>query len=278
MAPHPGADSFIASVSKAASARVLLALAAALLLLGLAGCGGGGSDATTASTSSDGTSASAPSQSTEKAHPSAPQGKEGAPSQDSTKQGDPQAKPAGSGEGKQGPRVSLPKGSPEPEPTPQQRAESTLASISLSSPALTPGPESISTLPATYTCDGKDTWPPLKWSGVPAGTAELALFALNLEPVDEALFFDWALAGIDPSSEGTESGQLPKGAVVGRNSFGKNGYSICPAGDRETVIFALYALPQDLGARTGFDPATLRKQILASSGNSGLLAVSYGRE
>lgn len=264
-------------MSKAASARIFLALAAALLLSGLAGCGGGDSDTSTAAgASSESTSASASSQGLEKSH-SQDQGK-GATSQDSAKQADPKTKSTSGGEGKQGSHVSLPKGSPEPEPTPQQRAASTLASISLASPALTPGPESISTLPATYTCDGKDTWPPLKWSGIPAGTAELALFALNVEPVGEELFFDWALAGIDPSSEGIQSGQLPRGAVVGRNSFGKNGYSICPAGSRETVIFALYALPSQLGARTGFDPAALRKQILASSGNVGLLAVSYGRE
>jgi phosphatidylethanolamine-binding protein (PEBP) family uncharacterized protein len=148
--------------------------------------------------------------------------------------------------------------------------------MTLSGPALAPGPESISTLPATYTCDGKDTWPTLRWSGVPAGTAELALLVLNLEPVNEALFFDWAVTGLEPGLTGLESGKLPKGAIVGKNSFGKTGYSICPPNGKETYVFALYALPSSLPASKGFDPKALREQILGLSGNSGLLAVSAG--
>jgi phosphatidylethanolamine-binding protein (PEBP) family uncharacterized protein len=150
--------------------------------------------------------------------------------------------------------------------------------MSLTSPALEPGPESVSVLPATYTCDGKDTWPTLKWGGVPPGTAELALTVLNIEPVNEALFFDWALAGIDPGLKEIQSGRLPKGAVAGRNSFGKDGYSICPPrGGPETYIFALYALPKPLPARKGFDPAALRREILDTSGNAGIIAASYSR-
>ena len=185
-----------------------------------------------------------------------------------------QAKPA---TGKQGPHIRQPKGPEEPAPTPQQRAQATVASMTLSSPALSPGPESISTLPATYTCDSKDTWPTLRWSGIPSGTAELALLVLNVEPVDEALFFDWAVTGLDPSLAGLDSGKLPKGAIVGKNSFGKTGYSICPpGGGHETYVFALYALPNSIPARKGFNPKALREQILGLSGNSGLLAVGYG--
>ena len=100
---------------------------------------------------------------------------------------------------------------------------------------------------------------------------------LGLEPVNEALFFNWAVAGLEPGLEGIEAGKLPKGATVGKNSFGKNGYSVCPpAGKPETFIFALYALPQPLSPQRGFDPAALRQQILGLSGNVGLMAASYG--
>ena len=177
--------------------------------------------------------------------------------------------------GKQGTAITPPKGPREPEPSAQERAEATVVSMSLTSPALTPGPESVSPLPATYTCDGKDTWPTLKWAGVPADTAELVLFVLNIEPVGEALFFDWALSGVDPALGEIKSGQLPKGAVPGKNSFGKTGYSVCPAKSPETVIFALYALPEGLSAHKGFDPAALRKEVLDTSANAGLLATSY---
>jgi hypothetical protein len=150
--------------------------------------------------------------------------------------------------------------------------------MALLSPVLSPGPESISVLPPAYTCDGKDTPPPLRWSGVPAGTRELVLFVLNLEPVNEALFFDWAVAGIDPGLGGLEPEQLPKGAILGRNSFGREAYSICPPkGSAETIIFALYALPEPLRPQQGFDPMALRQQVLAASHNSGLMAVTYQR-
>jgi phosphatidylethanolamine-binding protein (PEBP) family uncharacterized protein len=130
-------------------------------------------------------------------------------------------------------------------------------------------------LPAVYTCDGKDSWPALRWAGVPEGTAELALFAMNVQPVEEKLFFDWAVAGLNPSLTGIEAGTLPKGAITGQNSFGKAGYSICPPGTGETYMFALYALPQRLSPGQGFDPRTLRKEVLALSGNVGLLPTAY---
>jgi phosphatidylethanolamine-binding protein (PEBP) family uncharacterized protein len=147
--------------------------------------------------------------------------------------------------------------------------------MALLSPAIPPA-GSIGAIPSTYTCDGKDSPPPLRWAGIPAGTTELALFAMNVQPVEEKLFFDWAVAGLDPGLESLESDRLPKGAVVGQNSFGKLGYSICPP-QGETYMFALYALPKSLGAKRGFDPRELRKEVLEISGNVGLLPATYVR-
>jgi phosphatidylethanolamine-binding protein (PEBP) family uncharacterized protein len=153
-----------------------------------------------------------------------------------------------------------------------------VANIFLSIPALTASAEGTPSLPATYTCDGKDTWPELKWQGVPADSKELILFAMAMEPVDEALFFDWAVAGLDPKLGEIEEGKLPAGAITGKNSFGQNGYSICPPQGRpETFLFSLYAIPRPLAPKRGFDPAALREQILAQAGNVGLLAASYRR-
>jgi phosphatidylethanolamine-binding protein (PEBP) family uncharacterized protein len=101
---------------------------------------------------------------------------------------------------------------------------------------------------------------------------------MNSRPVDEKLFFDWALAGIDPDLVQIEEGRLPPGAVSGRSDHGKVGYSICPPqGSPETYVFALFALPRRLSPATGFNPARLRGEVLDISGNVGLLAVSYSR-
>ena len=100
---------------------------------------------------------------------------------------------------------------------------------------------------------------------------------MNLQPVQEKLFFNWAVAGLDPSLDEIGSGQLPGGAVVGRNSFGKVGYELCPEGSAETYMFALFAVPKKLSASKGFDPLALRQEVLDNSGNVGLLALNYVR-
>jgi phosphatidylethanolamine-binding protein (PEBP) family uncharacterized protein len=267
-----GADGLIVPLTKVASARLALALATAVALL-LAGCGGD-SEEETGPAQAAGQAAKAPEQ--------APTGSPSAERQGSA-QKRAKSTPAGteqatSGNGKQAPPISPPKGAPESGLTPEQREGAKVASIALQSPAVLPVANGPAELPAAYTCDGKDNWPELRWGGVPPGTQELVLFAMSLAPVEGKLFFDWALAGIDPTLEGLEAGRLPQGAVVGQNSFGRNGYSICPPqGQAETYFFALYAIPEPLSARPGFDPHALRRRVQEVSRNVGLLPVSYAR-
>jgi hypothetical protein len=147
--------------------------------------------------------------------------------------------------------------------------------MKLESPAILASEGNPGSLSPTYSCDGKDSWPAMRWSGVPAGTAELALYAMNVQPVDGKLFVDWAVAGLDPGLGGIEEGKLPKGAVVGTNGFGKRGYSICPEGRGEIYMFAVYALPKRLALAPGFDAREARGQILGVSGNVGLLPALY---
>lgn len=179
---------------------------------------------------------------------------------------------------KQGPKVTLPEGRPEPPASQAQREEATVANILLGSPSIKPSSEGTNALPATYTCDGKNTWPALAWKGIPQGTEELILLVLNLAPVKGENFFYWAVAGLDPSLEGIEEGKLPPGAILGENSFGENEYDLCPDGaGKETFLFTLYAIPKALSPEEGFDPLELRESTLSESGNAGLWAVSYQR-
>jgi phosphatidylethanolamine-binding protein (PEBP) family uncharacterized protein len=131
---------------------------------------------------------------------------------------------------------------------------------------------------ALHTCDGKDLPLPVQWSGVPHGTAELALFILNLRPVHEGLFFDWAVAGLSATSYGISSDTLPSGAVVGRNSLGKVSYSICPAkGTHETYIVRLVALSHPIAAQSGFDAEALYREAERSTKFVGLAGGTYER-
>jgi hypothetical protein len=247
--------------------------------LALGGCGGGSSEpGDAASSASPGTTAqkdpAASGHSQEAQDPAESKGKKQAGANPKTSTS-PAAGPAPSGK-KHGPRIAQPKGQPEQAPTPAEVANATVADIALSSPLVPAGPGGPAPLPATFTCDGGGKWPSLAWSGVPAGTNELILYAMNIAPVEGKLFVDWAVAGINPALSGIEAGKLPGGTVVGTNSFGKQGYEICPEGS-ETYLFALYALPSSLSPKPGFDARELRSQILAVSGNVGLFPVTYAR-
>jgi phosphatidylethanolamine-binding protein (PEBP) family uncharacterized protein len=245
-------------LAKAARTGSLLLPSLALAALPVfSGCGGGDSPETTAM---DSTNSSAES------------GKDSAAGSGAVSQG---KQSSGSANGKQGSNVSQPKGEPEPRITQRQRRKATTADITMASPAFVGG----AVLPIKYTCDGENESPPLKWTGLPDEAVELVLFALNLNPVEEHVFFDWAVAGLDPSLEGIDAGKLPTGAVIGKNSFGKRGYSLCPpeAGQSESYIFMLYAIPKALAPKDGFDPLLLREEVLAQSGNVGLLSASYRR-
>jgi phosphatidylethanolamine-binding protein (PEBP) family uncharacterized protein len=258
----------------ALGAPVLCALL--LALAALAGCGGGGgggsedsaSDATSTASSGQGGKASAPSASEKQA---------AAAAQRRTTAESPDSKGQTQGKEKHGSRIKPAKGAPERAPSKAEIAHSAVDSIALQPPGFT-SLGSEYEIPATYTCDGRETSPELRWSGVPVGSAELILFVLNLEPIEGALFFDWAVAGLEPSLEGLAAGEVPKGAILGKNGFGKEAYSLCPpGGKRETYVFALYALPKALSPKRGFDPAKLREEVLGVAGNVGLLAAAYGR-
>jgi len=250
----------------------------AVAALLLAGCGGGSSEdevTTTPASSGDRAQAGAG----QKSGSAAP-GKTSNSPQSKTGSAQAQAPDAASPQGKgqkHGQRVTIPKGAPEQAPTPAQVASATVADMTLESPAITPSAEGPGRLPATYTCGGENSWPTLRWTGVPAGTAELALFAMNMQPVEGKLFVDWAVAGLDPGLQEIEAGKLPRGAVIGTNGFGKRGYSICPSGAGEIYMFAVYALPTSLSPKPGFDARELRKEVLGVSGNVGLLAALYAR-
>lgn len=165
---------------------------------------------------------------------------------------------------------------PAPRLSASEQAALPVTDISLSSPAITRiGTSSRYGIEREYTCQGSDRSLPLHWSGVPANTKELAIFAISTRPVAGKLYFNWALAGIDPKLTGLQAGQQPPGAVAGRNSAGRNAYSLCPPGGQETYVFLLYAIPNVLHPRPGFDPAAFRAQARQTARHTGLLVGTY---
>lgn len=242
---------------KGAGSLIALAAAAAL---GLSGCGGtspkvGATSAarTSSSTTTAAQTASARS-STHTARSAAPAAQHAAKSRA---------------------HLSLPSGPPEPAVTPTQRAKAAIADIALTSPAI-PHLEGLTgQLPFRYTCKGQNTPPPLRWRGIPTDAAELQLYVMSLRPVDDKLFFNWAVAGLNPKLTRLQPANLPAGAIVGRNGYGHTTYSICPqAGEREQYVFALFALPTRHPPKQGYNPLVLRKQIIGHTHSAGVLILA----
>jgi hypothetical protein len=98
---------------------------------------------------------------------------------------------------------------------------------------------------AQYTCKGADVSPAISWTGVPAGTKELAI---TLTDIDASNFVHWVIAGLDPASSGIAAGKVPAGAVQAANGFGDAKYGgPCPPDGTHTYLLRLYAV----GARSG---------------------------
>jgi len=130
--------------------------------------------------------------------------------------------------------------------------------LTLVSPAFGPGAE----IPSVHTCEGKDTSPPLRWSGVPAGTRSLALVMDDPDAPDprapRMTWVHWVLCGIPPAATGLPDAvaarDLPSGTREGLNDWKRTGYGgPCPPVGRHRYFFKLYALDTvlpDLGTPT----------------------------
>ena len=103
-----------------------------------------------------------------------------------------------------------------------------------------------SPIPARYTCDGRDTSPPLSWSQPPQGTKSLVLIVDDPD-APEMTWVHWLLYNIPPSIDGLAEGigqeRLPKSTRQGTNSWQRTGYGgPCPPIGRHRYFFKLYAL------------------------------------
>jgi Raf kinase inhibitor-like YbhB/YbcL family protein len=127
--------------------------------------------------------------------------------------------------------------------------------LSITSPAFPPnGP-----IPATCTCDGANTPPPLAWSGTPQGTRSFALIVDDPDAPDpkapKMTYVHWVLYDIPATASGLpDGGALPAGAKAGLNDKKQRGYTgPCPPIGRHRYFFKLYALDAmlpDLGTPT----------------------------
>jgi Raf kinase inhibitor-like YbhB/YbcL family protein len=130
-------------------------------------------------------------------------------------------------------------------------------------------------IPDRYSCTGEGISPPLAWTGVPAGTVELAITVTDVSTEEQ--FVHWAMSGLDPNLLGIDEGQVPEGAVEARNDSSEFGwFGPCPpAGETHTYVFSLFALTTASGVAAGTGGPEAVQQIAVANGVAATLSGTF---
>lgn len=116
-------------------------------------------------------------------------------------------------------------------------------------------------IPRDNTCDGLNISPSLSWSGVPAETVELAVVLTDL---DADGYVHWVGFGIDPTTTGLASGEVPLAEAL--NSADTIGYTgPCPPSGTHAYLIELYAISQQIEYTRGDPAADVIAAIQAAS-------------
>lgn len=141
--------------------------------------------------------------------------------------------------------------------------EATMA-LELTSDAFTNG----QSIPAKYSCTGKNISPALTWNGPPAGAQS---FALIMDDPDAPMgtWVHWVLFNIPANARNlpedlplTGKNVDPNAIYVGKNSWGDTRYGgPCPPSGTHRYYFKLYALDTTLSLLPGATKEQLLKEM-----------------
>ncbi len=119
--------------------------------------------------------------------------------------------------------------------------------IKITSPAFKNG----DFIPQKYTCKGEDINPPLEFTNIPDAAKSLVLI-MDDPDAPMGTWQHWLVWNISPEIKKIEENSVPKGAVLGRNDFGRLKYGgPCPPSGTHRYFFRLYALDVKLNLKEG---------------------------
>lgn len=139
-------------------------------------------------------------------------------------------------------------------------------------------------IPLLYTCEGKDISPPVAWSGAPANTKSFALIVDDPDAPDPAkpqrVYVHWVLYNLPAKTtalpENASKKGLPRGAVQGKNDWGKAEYGgPCPPIGRHRYFFKLYALDTELAGLSSPTKGDVERAMKGHVVDSGELIGTY---
>lgn len=157
----------------------------------------------------------------------------------------------------------------------EPRAERSLPErIAVSSPAFAAG----AAIPQRFTCQAENISPPLGWSGVPAGTMEVAL-VVDDPDAPRGTYVHWIVVGLDPAGAELAEGTLPAGARQLTNSAGTAAYTgpCPPGGPPHHYRFTVYALQRTIDVAGDASPESAIEAIEAAAAARGRLVATFGR-
>ena len=135
-------------------------------------------------------------------------------------------------------------------------------------------------VPVKFTCEGDNVPPPLRWSGVPAGTSEVAL-VLEDPDAPSGTFVHWIVLGLPASPAGeVASDTLASSAHQLQGSSGQAAYvGPCPPdnGGVHHYHFEVFALPAPPSVPSGAAPLDAVKAIRQQAKASGELIGTFHR-
>ena len=120
--------------------------------------------------------------------------------------------------------------------------------------------ENNSSIPAKYSCEGKEVSPPLLINNIPSGVNSLAIILHDPDAPMQGGFTHWVVWNIEPGDN-----KIPenfKGAQQGMNGAKKLGYiGMCPPSGTHHYHFRVYALDTKLDLDKNTDKAGLEKSM-----------------
>lgn len=138
------------------------------------------------------------------------------------------------------------------------RSEPTMSELTLTSAKFS----HRGTIPAEYTCDGKDISPRLDIKGVPADAKSLVLIMHDPDAPVSGGWTHWVVYNIPPTTRVIEEGKEPEG-TPSKNSWGRTGYGgPCPPSGTHRYFFTLYALDTLLSLPEGSSKKEVEKAML----------------
>ncbi|HEU4389006.1 MAG TPA: YbhB/YbcL family Raf kinase inhibitor-like protein [Blastocatellia bacterium] len=138
-------------------------------------------------------------------------------------------------------------------------------------------------IPPEHTCQGKDSSPALKWSGLPNQTRSIAVTCDDPDAPGGA-WVHWVLYNVPAATGGlgaaiATTASLPDGSAQGKNDFGRIGYGgpCPPAGPAHHYYFRVYALDTDLAFKSGATKRELEDAMRGHVVAEGALIGTYAR-